>query len=142
LGLASEERYRRMKQKQRETQLILEEAAENRRGGGLPERLAERFSPEAVRQAEILVKYRGYLDKEAAQIRAAKAMEDRKLPQNADYQAISALRIEARQKLSRQQPVSLGQAARIPGVTPADVAVLTVWLKKHQAEAQGGSTAV
>jgi len=64
------------------------------------------------------------------------------LPQNADYQAISALRIEARQKLSRQQPVSLGQAARIPGVTPADVAVLTVWLKKHQAEAQGGSTAV
>ena len=146
LGLASEERYRRMKQKQRETQLILEEAAENRRGGGhaggLPERLAERFSPEAVRQAEILVKYRGYLDKEAAQIRAAKAMEDRKLPQNADYQAISALRIEARQKLSRQQPVSLGQAARIPGVTPADVAVLTVWLKKHQAEAQGGSTSV
>jgi len=142
LGLASEERYRRMKQKQRETQMILEEAAENRRGGGLPERLAERFSPEAVRQAEILVKYRGYLDKEAAQIRAAKAMEDRKLPQNADYQAISALRIEARQKLSRQQPVSLGQAARIPGVTPADVAVLTVWLKKHQAEAQGGSTSV
>jgi len=60
-------------------------------------------------------------------------MEGHRLPEDTPYESISALRIEARQKLSRQRPVSLGQAGRIPGATPADVAVLSVWLKKHRA---------
>jgi len=140
LGLADEDRYRRMLRKRRETEQIMEETTENAQkirhaDADSINSLAERYSPDAVRQAEILGRYRGYLDKEAAQIKAAKAMEDKQLPKNVDYQSIAALRIEARQKLSRQQPLSLGQASRIPGVTPADVAVLTVWLKKHRADA-------
>jgi tRNA uridine 5-carboxymethylaminomethyl modification enzyme len=82
------------------------------------------------------MKYEGYLSKEAAQIKTAKAMEDWRLPDDMDYLSISSLRIESRQKLTRQRPYSLGQASRIPGVTPADVAVLSVWLKRHKAEAE------
>ena len=63
-------------------------------------------------------------------------MEKKALPQNVPYQEISGLRIEARQKLSRQQPATLGQASRIPGVSPADIAVLTVWLSRNERSAQ------
>ena len=58
--------------------------------------------------------------------------EAHRLPPDLDYQSIGGLRLEARQKLSAQRPVSLAQAARIPGVSPADVAVLMVWLKKRE----------
>lgn len=61
-------------------------------------------------------------------------MEDWMLPDDLDYSAISSLRIEARQKLQSKQPRSLSQAGRIPGVNPADVAVLMVWLKKLREE--------
>ena len=98
----------------------------------LPE-LSE-FSSEAREQAEILIKYDGYLKKQAVQLEKAVAMETRLLPDDIDYNAITALRIEARQKLSRQRPRSLGQAARIPGVSPADAAVLMVWLDKRLKE--------
>ena len=56
--------------------------------------------------------------------------------QDVDYDQISGLRIEARQKLSRQQPTTLGQASRIPGVSPADIAVLTVWLARNERSGQ------
>ena len=59
-------------------------------------------------------------------------MEEKLLPPNVPYEQITGLRLEARQKLSAQQPRSLGQAGRIPGVSPADVAVLMVWLKKKE----------
>jgi len=59
-------------------------------------------------------------------------MEEKLLPADAPYMDITGLRMEARQKLSAQRPVSLAQAARIPGVSPADVAVLMVWLKKQE----------
>ena len=58
-------------------------------------------------------------------------MEEALLPRDADYAAMSALRLEARQKLAAQRPLSLGQASRIPGVSPADVAVLMVWLRQQ-----------
>ena len=58
-------------------------------------------------------------------------MEETLLPESLDYEAISALRLEARQKLTAQRPRSLGAASRIPGVSPADIAVLMVWLKKQ-----------
>jgi len=98
----------------------------------LPE-LAD-FSPAAREQAEILIKYAGYLKKQAAQLQKAVAMETRLLPEDIDYSSLTALRIEARQKLAKQRPRSLGQAARIPGVSPADTAVLMVWLDKRQKE--------
>ena len=89
----------------------------------------------AREQAQIAVKYAGYLDKQDAMIRRARAMEDILLPEDADYNSISTLRLEARQKLTRQRPRSLAAASRIPGVSPADVAVLMVWLEKQKGQA-------
>ncbi len=87
--------------------------------------------------AEVEEKYEGYLEKEAAAIRKARVMEDTVLPE-LPYEEISALRLEARQKLARQKPRSLGAAGRIPGVSPADIAVLMVYLKKMEQEKTEG----
>ena len=86
--------------------------------------------PQAKEQAEIAVKYAGYLDRQDALIRRARQMEETLLPEEIDYATVTGLRIEARQKLERQKPRSLAAASRIPGVSPADVAVLMVYLEK------------
>ncbi len=88
--------------------------------------------PAAAEQAEISVKYAGYLEKQDALIRKARQAEETKLREDIPYEQIDGLRLEARQKLARQKPVSLGAAGRIPGVNPADVAVLSVWLEKER----------
>ncbi len=142
IGLASDERLLRAERKERETDELLRAFREShRQSNSGPDRPAivqpgSGYSPDAVRQADIQMKYEGYLSKEAAQIKTAKAMEDWRLPDDMDYLSIASLRIESRQKLTRQRPYSLGQASRIPGVTPADVAVLSVWLKKHMANVE------
>lgn len=92
----------------------------------------ETVSPAAAEQAEISVKYAGYLEKQRHMIEQARRMEETKLPEDIPYEQIEHLRIEARQKLAKQKPVSLAAAGRIPGVNPADVAVLTVWLEKQR----------
>ena len=89
-------------------------------------------SAPAAEQAEISVKYAGYLEKQDLLIRKARLAEEKKLSPDIPYAEIEGLRLEARQKLARQKPVSLGAAGRIPGVNPADVAVLTVWLEKER----------
>ena len=86
--------------------------------------------PQAMEQAEIEVKYAGYLDRQDALIRRARQMEETLLPEDLPYAEVTGLRIEARQKLEKQKPRSLAAASRIPGVSPADVAVLMVWLEK------------
>ncbi len=91
-------------------------------------------SEEACLQAELSIKYEGYLEKERQQVHRAREMEDWLIPEDLDYAAIPSLRIEARQKLMARKPRSLSQAGRIPGVNPADVAVLMVWLKKLRGE--------
>ena len=97
-------------------------------------------APAVAEQAEIQVKYAGYLEKEAHMIRQARQMEEIRLPKDIEYSKIEHLRLEARQKLDKQKPVSLGAAGRIPGVNPADVAVLSVWLHKQKAEAGAQGT--
>ena len=64
-------------------------------------------------------------------------LEQKRLPEDIDYHAIEGLRLEARQKLDKIRPVSLGQAARIPGVSPGDISVLMIWLEKLRREAAG-----
>ncbi|MDE6850489.1 MAG: tRNA uridine-5-carboxymethylaminomethyl(34) synthesis enzyme MnmG, partial [Clostridia bacterium] len=86
------------------------------------------FPRGVLESAEIYVRYEGYLKKNAEQIARAKKYEDKLLPENCDYSKIDGLRLEAREKLNKVKPRSLGQAARISGVNPADIAVLTVWL--------------
>ena len=138
IGLASDERLRRMERKQRETEELIRRLTDNGmahalRQPGAALRLPDDFhyTPGAVEQAAIQIRYDGYLQREMAHIRQARAMEEALLPADADYMHMDALRLEARQKLTVQRPVSLGQASRIPGVSPADVAVLMVWLKHN-----------
>ena len=87
------------------------------------------FPEEIKRQAEIEVKYQGYIDRQMAEVKKFRRMEDTPLPAGTDYMSMSGLRIEAREKLQKRQPRSLGQASRIPGVSPGDVTVLMIWLK-------------
>ena len=87
---------------------------------------------DAAEQAEISVKYAGYLEKQDQMIRKARQMEETRLPEDLPYLEMEHLRLEARQKLAKQKPISLAAAGRIPGVNPADVAVLAVWLEKQR----------
>jgi tRNA uridine 5-carboxymethylaminomethyl modification enzyme len=83
-------------------------------------------------QVEITLKYEGYINRQIAQANQFKRMENKKIPENIDYSQIGGLRIEARQKLEKLRPASIGQASRISGVSPADVAVLVVYLKQNK----------
>ncbi len=83
-------------------------------------------------QAEIQIKYEGYINRQKRQVDAFRKMEDKLLPEEIDYMEIDGLRIEARQKLSKIRPHSLGQASRISGVSPADVSVLMIYLEQHK----------
>lgn len=91
--------------------------------------------PEAVKeQVEIEIKYEGYIERQLRQVAAFKKMEKKRIPENIDYDAISSLRLEARQKLKAFRPTSVGQASRISGVSPADVSVLLVYLEHFNKE--------
>ena len=85
---------------------------------------------EVTEQVNILIKYEGYITRQVKQVDKFKRLEKKKLPQHFDYNEISGLRIEAQQKLNEFQPLSIGQASRISGVTPADVSVLLVYLEQ------------
>ena len=89
--------------------------------------------PKEVTQAvQIQVKYAGYLARQEKQVEAFRREENRLLPEDIDYEAIAGLRLEARQKLSEIRPVSLGQAGRISGVSPADIGVLLIYLDQNK----------
>ena len=83
-------------------------------------------------EVQIQLKYAGYLARQEKQVAEFKKEESRLLPENMDYDSIAGLRLEARQKLSQIRPMSIGQAGRISGVSPADVAVLLIWLEQHK----------
>lgn len=89
--------------------------------------------PEDVReQVNIEIKYEGYIRRQRTQVQAFKKMEKRKIPENFDYDEVPSLRIEARQKLKKIRPASLGQASRIAGVSPADISVLLVYMESRE----------
>ncbi|HJB80218.1 tRNA uridine-5-carboxymethylaminomethyl(34) synthesis enzyme MnmG [uncultured Flavonifractor sp.] len=88
------------------------------------------LSTEVTEAVEISVKYQGYIDLQLRQVAEQRKMEDRPLPADLDYLSMEGLRLEARQKLDQIRPLNLGQASRISGVSPADVAVLMVMLEK------------
>ena len=83
-------------------------------------------------EVEIQVKYAGYLARQEKQVAEFKKEESRKIPEGIDYESIAGLRLEARQKLSEIRPMSVGQAGRISGVSPADIAVLLIWLEQNK----------
>ncbi len=81
-------------------------------------------------QIEVEVKYEGYIKKQLAQVEQMRRMESKALPVDLDYKTISGLRLEAQEKLNKVHPSNLGQAARISGVSPADISVLVIWLSR------------
>ena len=92
-----------------------------------------------VDHLEVQIKYEGYIRKQLQQIEKFKRLEDKKLSENIDYSGIEGLRIEAKEKLDRFKPVSIGQASRISGVSPADINVLLIYLEKHRRRNNGAS---
>ncbi|WP_096272227.1 tRNA uridine-5-carboxymethylaminomethyl(34) synthesis enzyme MnmG [Paucisalibacillus globulus] len=89
----------------------------------------ESLSTDVKEQVEIQIKYEGYIKKANEQVERMKKMEDKKIPEDIDYDAISGLATEARQKLKLVQPLSVGQASRISGVNPADISILLVYIE-------------
>ena len=83
-------------------------------------------------QVEINLKYDGYIKRQMKQVEQFKKLEAKKIPEDLDYEKVGSLRIEARQKLEAYRPVSIGQASRISGVSPADVSVLLVYLEQYR----------
>ena len=94
--------------------------------------LIEKFPPQVLEQCEIDIKYEGYIDRQKEDIEQFFKMESKVLPRDIDYHSIKGLRLEARQKLDKVRPGNLGQASRIPGVSPADITVLIVWLAQNK----------
>lgn len=85
---------------------------------------------EVIEQVNIAIKYDGYIKRQKKQVEQFKKLENKKIPKNIDYDKIKSLRIEAQQKLKEYQPISIGQASRISGVSPADISVLLVYLEE------------
>lgn len=83
-----------------------------------------------IEQVSIQIKYEGYIKRQMMQVEQFKKLENKKLPQNINYEKIHGLRLEARQKLSKIKPDSIGQASRISGVSPADISVLMIYLEQ------------
>jgi tRNA uridine 5-carboxymethylaminomethyl modification enzyme len=94
----------------------------------LPDRNSH-LKPEEIQQVEIALKYEGYIARQEVDVAKLKSLEDKQIPAWVNYATVPSLRTEARQKLLKIQPVTLGQASRISGVSPSDVAVLSIWLK-------------
>ena len=90
----------------------------------------ESLPDEIVQQVEIAVKYAGYIDRQELEVQKFKKLEDKSIPGTFDFSTVPSLRLEARQKFTKIRPTTIGQAARISGVSPADISILMVWLKR------------
>ena len=88
------------------------------------------LAEEVVQQVETQVKYAGYVSRQEIEVARFKKMEDKNIPESFDFATVPSLRLEARQKFSKIRPKTIGQASRISGVSPADISLLLVWLKR------------
>lgn len=147
IGLLSDQNYRRFSEKQR---MIAEEIRRlelTRCGSETLAQLLRRpevtyqsllgadgaLDEEVARQVEIAVKYEGYIDRQQLEVNKLKILENKEIPIAFDYSVVPSLRLEARQKLNKIRPATIGQASRISGVSPADLSILMVWLKRGTA---------
>jgi tRNA uridine 5-carboxymethylaminomethyl modification enzyme len=88
------------------------------------------LSDDVIHQVEIAIKYAGYIARQENEVARSKSLEDKQIPDGFDYSQVPNLRLEARQKLTTIRPATVGQASRISGVSPADIGILLVWLKR------------
>jgi tRNA uridine 5-carboxymethylaminomethyl modification enzyme len=150
IGLLPERNYRRFEAKQQTVDAEIARLGKVRRGSETLAQLLRRpgvryksiissnmyISDDIIQQVEIVCKYAGYIARQENEIARAKNLEDKQIPPQFDYGTVPSLRTEARQKLIRIRPATLGQASRISGVSPADIGILSVWLKRGSAESQ------
>ena len=92
----------------------------------------DKLLSEVIEQIDIHIKYDGYIKRQQKQVEQFRKLENKKIPENINYDEIKSLRIEAAQKLKQYRPVSIGQASRISGVSPADISVLLVYLEQYR----------
>ena len=90
----------------------------------------ENLSDEVIQQVEISLKYAGYINRQETEVQRFRGMEEKRIPGWVDYNSIPSLRTEARQKLNTIRPETLGQASRISGVSPADISLVMIWIKR------------
>ena len=93
----------------------------------------ESLPAEVAQQVEIAIKYAGYIARQETEVSRLRSLEQKQIPVGFDYAAVPSLRMEARQKFMKIRPATLGQASRISGVSPADISILMVWLKRSAA---------
>lgn len=151
IGLAEGERVERARHKQAELERAREFGRKTTHEGvkldhwfrrignlweSLPGDLREEFHVEHWPLIETEFKYEGHLQRQQVQVERMARSEDKRIPAGLDFKAITGLKTEAKQRFSDIRPSTLGQAARIPGITPADVAVLAVWLEKSRPAAE------
>ena len=98
------------------------------------------LSDEVVQQVEIAIKYSGYVERQENEVAKLKTLEEKNIPPSFDFSTVPSLRLEARQKLAKIRPQTIGQAGRISGVSPADISILLVWLKRAGGGPVGNGT--
>jgi tRNA uridine 5-carboxymethylaminomethyl modification enzyme len=150
VGLVNEPAWRRLQTKEQEIRALADYLRTRRHGQDTLEKLLRRSdmdwpqlgaldpiletwpaSRQAIEQVVLEAKYTGYIDRQALQVERFQRQECRRIPSSFDYAALPQLRVEAREKLSRIRPESVGQASRISGITPADLAVLLIYLESQ-----------
>ena len=100
---------------------------------GETEKPRSALESQSAQQAEIQIKYQGYIDRQEEDIERLRKQENTKLPADFDYQQMQGLSNELKQKLIEAKPENIGRASRIPGITPAAISLLLIYLKKHRA---------
>jgi tRNA uridine 5-carboxymethylaminomethyl modification enzyme len=150
LGLLPERNFRQFQSKQQSIEKEISRLETSREGAETLTQLLRRpeltyadlpaknpgLSEEVIQQVEIAVKYAGYIDRQEIEVARFKTLEDKQIPGSFDYERVHSLRTEARQKLNKIRPATLGQASRISGVSPSDIGILMVWLKREDSRAR------
>ena len=154
IGLLPSAKYRKFQAKQEAIASELERLNKTRVGSETLVQLLRRpeilhkdlpgkapyLSEEVTQQVEIAVKYAGYIERQESEVKRFKGLENKGIPDAFDYALVPSLRSEARQKLTRIRPATVGQASRISGVSPADISILVVWLKRSTVRDAEGRT--
>ena len=143
IGLLPERNYLKLKQKAEAIEGELARLEKTRRGSETLAQLLRRpevsyndiidkscLSMEEIQQVEIALKYAGYIARQETEVARFKDLEDKQIPAGFDFTSVPSLRPEARQKLLKVRPATIGQASRISGVSPSDISILLVWLKR------------
>lgn len=144
IGTLPGQNYRKFLEKQEAIQIELSRLEKTRSGSQTLAQILKRpevrysdlpdcrpdIPMEVVEQVEITLKYAGYIDRQESEVNRFRSLEGRRIPDWIDYQSITSLRTEARQKLTKIRPTTLGQALRISGVSPADVSLVMVWMRR------------